>query len=276
LLAAIVLSWWLAVVGLLCVVVCWSSRVSGTPWSRSEYLLSLALAISSAGSMPSSSAISGVFSFRVSITRAYVRAIISPWCRHVVPAAKKAVAVDRRTTSRRRRARSISLCARVAHDAAARGRRTAALAAMEIRKLQSDDLSDLLALYKHLHSSDTPLPTEFVTQSVWGELMSNGNYRYYGAFVGRRLVSSCTLTVIPNLTRSCRPYGVIENVVTHSDHRKRGYATALLKAALADAWTARCYKVMLLTGRKDEGTFRFYEAAGFDRNEKQAFIAKPA
>jgi GNAT superfamily N-acetyltransferase len=147
---------------------------------------------------------------------------------------------------------------------------------MRIRQLQSGDLGDLLSLYKHLHTSDTPLAPETVAQSVWGELMSSPNYRYYGAYVDNHLVSSCTLTVIPNLTRSCRPYGVIENVVTHVDHRRRGYATALLRAALADAWTARCYKVMLLTGRKDEATFRFYEAAGFDRNEKQAFVAKPA
>jgi predicted GNAT family acetyltransferase len=147
---------------------------------------------------------------------------------------------------------------------------------MRIRQLQLGDLEDLLALYKHLHSSDSPVPAKAVTQSVWGELMSSANYRYYGAFVDERLVSSCTLTVIPNLTRSCQPYGVIENVVTHLDHRRRGYATALLRAALSDAWTAQCYKVMLLSGRKDEGTFRFYEAAGFDRNEKQAFVAKPA
>lgn len=76
--------------------------------------------------------------------------------------------------------------------------------------------------------------------------------------------------------RSCRPYGVIENVVTHAGHRRRGYAKAILRAALADAWTAQCYKVMLLTGRKDEGTFRLYESAGFYRNAKQAFVAKPA
>jgi hypothetical protein len=49
-----------------------------------------------------------------------------------------------------------------------------------------------------------------------------------------------------------------------------------LKEALADAWAARCYKVVLLTGRKDEATLRFYEAAGFDGNAKQAFVAKPA
>jgi hypothetical protein len=33
---------------------------------------------------------------------------------------------------------------------------------------------------------------------------------------------------------------------------------------------------MLLTGRKDQATLRFYEQAGFDRHGKQAFVAKPA
>jgi hypothetical protein len=31
---------------------------------------------------------------------------------------------------------------------------------------------------------------------------------------------------------------------------------------------------MLLTGRKDGAAFQFYESAGFDRNDKQAFIVK--
>jgi GNAT superfamily N-acetyltransferase len=146
---------------------------------------------------------------------------------------------------------------------------------MLIRHLQSGDLGSLLDLYRHLHSSDTPPPREDVAQTVWRELLSSPNYRYFGAFLDEQLVSSCTLTIIPNLTRSCRPYGGIENVVTHADHRRKGYATALLNAALAEAWAAQCYKVMLLTGRKDEGTFRFYESVGFDRNAKQAFVAKP-
>ena len=89
------------------------------------------------------------------------------------------------------------------------------------------------------------------------------------------MVSSCALNVIPNLTRSCKPYGVIENVVTHSEHGQRGYGTAILNHALAYAWSIECYKVMLMTGRKDEATLRFYELVGFDRHSKQAFIAKP-
>ena len=147
---------------------------------------------------------------------------------------------------------------------------------MLIRHLQSGDLDELLALYEHLHVSDAPLPERAVIEGVWRQLAANPGYRYYGGFVAGSLVSSCTLTIIPNLTRGCRPYGVIENVVTHAAHRRRGYAKALLLEALKDSWAANCYKVMLLTGRKDEETFRFYESVGFDRNGKQAFIATPA
>jgi GNAT superfamily N-acetyltransferase len=147
---------------------------------------------------------------------------------------------------------------------------------MLIRHLNLADLDELLALYAHLHDSDVPLPERAVVEGVWRELAANLGNRYFGGFVDGVLVSSCTLTIIPNLTRGCRPYGVIENVVTHAAHRRQGYGKAVLREALQHAWAENCYKVMLLTGRKDEATFRFYESVGFDRNGKQAFIARPA
>lgn len=76
---------------------------------------------------------------------------------------------------------------------------------MEIRDVAPTDLDALLALYRHLHDADDPLPARDVVEGVWREI----------------------------------------------------------------------YKVMLLTGRKDAATLRFYEGAGFDRHGKQAFIAKP-
>jgi GNAT superfamily N-acetyltransferase len=147
---------------------------------------------------------------------------------------------------------------------------------MEIRSLSQDELPALLALYEHLHDSDSPLPAQAEIAAVWSEIVSNNRIRYLGGFTNGLLVSSCTISVIPNLTRGCRPYGVIENVVTHSAHRKQGYGTAVLRHALAYAWSVDCYKVMLLTGRKDESTLRFYQSAGFDPHGKQAFVAKPA
>lgn len=146
---------------------------------------------------------------------------------------------------------------------------------MEIRSLSQDELPVLLALYGHLHHSDSPLPIQAEINAVWSEIMANNRIRYVGGFIDGRLISSCNISIIPNLTRSCRPYGIIENVVTHPAYRKQGYGTAVLHDALAYAWSVGCYKVMLLTGRKDEDTLRFYASAGFDSQSKQAFIAKP-
>lgn len=145
---------------------------------------------------------------------------------------------------------------------------------MIIRDIHSADVGSLLALYKHLHSADDPVPEQAVVDAVWGELLSNPRYRYFGGFIDGELIASCTITIIPNLTRGCRPYGLIENVVTHPKHRKQGHGKALLAHALRFAWSENCYKVMLLTGRKDEATLRFYGSAGFDGRDKQAFIAR--
>ena len=147
---------------------------------------------------------------------------------------------------------------------------------MNIRELQAAELNSLLSLYAHLHERDDPLPPLAEVEAVWAEAQADPRIKYFGGFSEGALVSSCTLAVIPNLTRACRPYGLIENVVTHVAHRGQGWGKAVLAHALGEAWRQRCYKVMLLTGRKDEATLRFYEQSGFDRHGKQAFVAKPA
>nr|WP_284738358.1 GNAT family N-acetyltransferase [Methanoculleus sp. CWC-02] len=88
-------------------------------------------------------------------------------------------------------------------------------------------------------------------------------------------VSSCVLHILPNLTRGARPYGLVENVVTRREFRNRGFGTALLAAVLDYAWKANCYKVMLLTGRREENVFRLYEKGGFVRGVKEGLIAYP-
>jgi GNAT superfamily N-acetyltransferase len=146
---------------------------------------------------------------------------------------------------------------------------------METRELKLSELDALLDLYSHLHEKDNPLPVRNMIDDVWKEIHENSHFKYFGFFMNRKLVSSCTLSVIPNLTRGCRPYGVIENVVTNSDYRRKGYASDVLKYALNYSWCQGCYKVMLLTGRKTDEVYKFYESVGFDRYSKQAFLAKP-
>ncbi len=144
-----------------------------------------------------------------------------------------------------------------------------------IRPATSHDLDGLLALYHHLHPDD-PAPDPVVAEQAWSALLSSGVVVPIVAELAGLLVASCTLAIIPNLTRGARPYGVIENVVTHADHRRRGLGRAVLIAAQRAAWSAGCYKVMLATGSRRASTLAFYEAAGFQRGGKTSFgIRRP-
>lgn len=141
---------------------------------------------------------------------------------------------------------------------------------LEIREAVADDLPDLLDLYAHLHPESSPEPDR--AERAWRTILSDPGHHILLALEGGRPVSSCVLVIIPNLTRNARPYALIENVVTHPDFRGRGRATALLRWASSLAEESGCYKVMLLTGRQDAATLRFYQNAGFNSEDKTAFI----
>jgi GNAT superfamily N-acetyltransferase len=136
------------------------------------------------------------------------------------------------------------------------------------------ELNQLMALYAFLNPEDPALETG-AAKKIWQNIGQNPDLHYFGIQIENRLVSTCTLSCLPNLTRQGRPYGLIENVVTHPDFRCRGFATRLLGHAVMTACHIGCYKVMLMTGRKDAATLRFYEQAGFDPSRKQAFVIYP-
>ncbi|WP_018609117.1 GNAT family N-acetyltransferase [Uliginosibacterium gangwonense] len=142
---------------------------------------------------------------------------------------------------------------------------------LDIHPLAENDLDALLALYAELNPGDAPLPVREEVEAVWRSIRDDKKLRILGGYLGKTLVCTCILAVIPNLTRGARPYALIENVVTTANQRGNGYARSLLNHACDMAWQLGCYKVMLMTGRKDEKTLSFYEAAGFDRDAKQAF-----
>lgn len=91
-----------------------------------------------------------------------------------------------------------------------------------------------------------------------------------------KLLATCYLNLIPNMTRGAAPYGIIENVVTDKESRNQGYGKRIVTHALDVALAVGCYKVMLQTGSKRPSTHRFYESCGFDAAEKFAFVARPA
>ncbi len=139
-----------------------------------------------------------------------------------------------------------------------------------IRRATSDDAKSVQELYVHLAPDDPVIPSDQFAKTFTQIVQTEGNVILV-CEDGGRVVSTCYLNLIPNLTRAMRPYALIENVVTHPDERRKGHGTAVLQAAMQTAREYGCYKVMLLTGSKRPSTLRFYESAGLKANEKTGF-----
>lgn len=140
-----------------------------------------------------------------------------------------------------------------------------------IREITENDLDGLLQLYTQLHDNPIPEKTAGLSE-LWGKILADPDHHIIVAVEDGKIVSSCVCVIIPNLTHEQRPYAFVENVVTDKEYRKRGLATACLDYAKKIAEGENCYKLMLLTGSKEESTLNFYRRAGYNSNDKTAFI----
>ena len=142
---------------------------------------------------------------------------------------------------------------------------------MTVREIKVSELSELLELYTHLHELGIPEESDRL-RDTWAQICGDESHHIIVCEVDGRIVSSCVCVIIPNLTRNIRPYALVENVVTHTEYRGKGYATACLDYAKGLAVKSGCYKIMLLTSAKDASTMRFYTQAGYNSSDKTAFI----
>ena len=140
-----------------------------------------------------------------------------------------------------------------------------------IREITNADFDGLMTLYMQLHGNPFPEKSDAV-MTLWEGILADPDHHIIVAEEDGKIVSSCVCVIIPNLTHGQRPYAFIENVVTDEAYRKRGLATSCLDFAKEIALKENCYKMMLLTGSKSESTLDFYERAGYNRNDKTAFI----
>lgn len=140
-----------------------------------------------------------------------------------------------------------------------------------VREAVKEDLDELLNLYLFLHEKNIPENSEHL-ENTWKTIIEDINHHIVVNEVNGKIVSSCVCVIVPNLTRNIRPYALIENVVTNEEYRGKGYATECLNYAKEIAIKNDCYKMMLLTGTKNENTLAFYKSAGYNSDDKIAFI----
>ncbi|MES2730767.1 MAG: GNAT family N-acetyltransferase [Bacteroidota bacterium] len=143
---------------------------------------------------------------------------------------------------------------------------------MEVRRIKEDELEKLLSLYKHLHANEDEVSPEALSEAGQRIFTNDSTFIYFVIEKDDLLVSSCNLSIIPNLTRGARSIGLIENVVTHIDYRKQGLGKKVIEHTINYARAKNCYKVMLLSNAHKTEAHQFYERLGFDSGAKKGFI----
>lgn len=141
---------------------------------------------------------------------------------------------------------------------------------MNIREANISDLDGLISLYNQLVTYQK-LVNNHSFKETFNNIINFPNYYIIIAEENRKIIATCSIIILPNLTHHQRPYAIIENVVTDEKFRHMGYATALLNYAKEISIDNHCHKILVQTRSKEHETLNFYINNGFDKNETTGF-----
>ncbi len=145
-----------------------------------------------------------------------------------------------------------------------------------IREIIEQDAGDMAELIRQLSPAEVSV-TEKMVDAIRAKIAAIAqlsHMKIFGYEQDGRIVGTCTLGRIEGLSKGCRPFAVIENVVVLDSVRGQGIGKQLVRHAMAQAEDWNCYKVILETGTQDEWKLRFYEACGLTRGGKTAFMKR--
>jgi GNAT superfamily N-acetyltransferase len=95
---------------------------------------------------------------------------------------------------------------------------------------QKEHLPKILELYKQLLPDEKPLDINKANE-IW-EIIEKNNVKYFIAMEDDKIISSCYLAIILNLTRNEKSNGFIENVITDEHYRKKGIGKKIIEMAV--------------------------------------------
>jgi GNAT superfamily N-acetyltransferase len=133
-----------------------------------------------------------------------------------------------------------------------------------VRRAGVDDLAKLMALLSQLHEEEALQLVDEDLRATFAEILAA--WRTRAILVACRdgvLAGTLDLLLVPNLTRSGRPWASIENVVVDTACRRQGIGRALLEVAVDLARGAGCSKLQLISREERAAAHELYLGNGF-------------
>lgn len=130
------------------------------------------------------------------------------------------------------------------------------------------DVDALSNLRRHLSRSPYPAPC---TRAKLARALSVGTIIHLAREAAtQRIIATASLS--PCYPALSDPYGMIDDVVTHRDHRKRGIGNALHERQLDKARALGLRKLELTTGDDRPDAHRLYERNGWQRRDTNVYV----
>jgi len=139
---------------------------------------------------------------------------------------------------------------------------------LAIRPAIEADLPRVLELLEQMDRGMYPEredASQVVRLSVFRQIAADPRQHLLVAEADGRIVGTVHLVVIPHLSRSCKPSGLVEGMVVDEAYRRKGVGAALLSEVQRLASEAGCYKLALSSNLARRGAHRFYSRLGWQR-----------
>lgn len=85
------------------------------------------------------------------------------------------------------------------------------------------------------------------------------------------ILGTVTLNICIQAMHGTRPYGVVENIIVHENHRCTNIGQQLLEHVEEYCRSINCHRIMLLSNSTRERAHKFFEREGYDGSVSKGF-----
>lgn len=137
-----------------------------------------------------------------------------------------------------------------------------------IREAERFDKDQLYELYRMLVPNSKKM---YVIEEQIDIIKRDPNNYLLVFDAGGEILGTVTLNICIQALHGTRPYGVVENIIVHENHRSKSIGQQLLQYVEEYCRSINCHRIMLLSNSTRERAHQFFEREGYDGSVSKGF-----